>query len=426
MEKYTTPNFKKEMMKDYTILMPNMATTQWKCLQAAMQSEGFHLEVLDTGTSEVSQLGLKYVHNDTCYPALLIIGQFINALNSGKYDLDHTALLISQSGGGCRASNYIKLLRKALVKAGYGNIPVASANPSGLEADSSIPLKLQLLRKAIAALEYGDEIAALRNQIAPYEQHAGDANAWADKWISTIRKWMLQNKNYSIVRMKKLFAEIAQDAACIPVHRIPKVKVGIVGEIFVKFSPVANNELQSFLESQDCEVNVPGLMGYINYCVANTKLDDLFYGLSRTAAKGAAVLLSILDSIGKKQSQAMIEAGFYAPGSFRELMTKPEGILSLGVKMGEGWLLTGEMVELIEGGYSNIVCAQPFGCLPNHIAGKGVTNRIHFLYPQANITAVDYDPSSAKVNQENRIKLMLAVAKENLQRKNTNQTTTSK
>ncbi len=425
MEQYTTPNFKKEMMQDYTILMPNMATTQWKCLQAAMQSESFHLEVLDAGSSEVSQLGLKYVHNDTCYPALLIIGQFINALNSGKYDLDHTALLISQSGGGCRASNYIKLLRKALVKAGYGNIPVASANPSGLEADSSIPLTIPLLRKALAALEYGDEIAALRNQIAPYETHAGDANAWADKWIQTIRTWMKQNRNYSIRRMKQKFAEIAQDAASIPMHRMPKVKVGIVGEIFVKFSPAANNGLQAFLESQDCEVNVPGMMGYVNYCVANTKLDDLFYGLGRAAGNGAAALLSVLDSIGKKQSQAMAAAGFYAPGSFKELMKKPEGILSLGVKMGEGWLLTGEMVELIEGGYTNIVCAQPFGCLPNHIAGKGVTNKIRSLYPQANITAVDYDPSSTKVNQENRIKLMLAVAKENLQGNNTEPTMAS-
>ena len=414
MEQYTTPNFKKEMMKDYTILMPNMATTQWKCLRAAMRSEGFHLEVLDAGTSEVSQLGLKYVHNDTCYPALLIIGQFINALNSGKYDLDHTALLISQSGGGCRASNYIKLLRKALVKAGYGNIPVASANPSGLEADSSIPLTLPLLRKALAALEYGDEIAALRNQIVPYEIHPGDGDAWAEKWINTITDWMHQGKNYSIARMKTIFKQIAADAAKIPLHRVPKVKVGVVGEIFVKFSPAANNGLQAFLESQDCEVNVPGMMGYVNYCFANTKLDDLFYGLGKIAGNGAAALLAVLDSIGIAQAKAMKAAGFYGAGSFKELMKKPEGILSLGVKMGEGWLLTGEMVELIEGGYDNIVCAQPFGCLPNHIAGKGVTNRIRSLYPQANITAVDYDPSSTKVNQENRIKLMLAVAREKL------------
>ena len=414
MEQYTTPNFKKEMMKDYTILMPNMATTQWKCLRAAMRSEGFNLVVLDAGTSEVSQLGLKYVHNDTCYPALLIIGQFINALNSGKYDLDHTALLISQSGGGCRASNYIKLLRKALVKAGYGNIPVASANPSGLEADSSIPLTMKLLRKALAAMEYGDEIAALRNQIVPYEVHPGDGNAWADKWIDTVSDWLMHNKHYSLSGMKKYFTMIAQDAASVEIHRVPKVKVGIVGEIFVKFSPVANNGLQAFLESQDCEVNVPGMMGYVNYCVANTRLDDLFYGLGKAAGNGAAALLSVLDKVGIEMSKAMQKAGFYGEGSFKELMKKPTGILSLGVKMGEGWLLTGEMVELIESGYSNIVCAQPFGCLPNHVAGKGVTNKIRSLYPQANITAVDYDPSSTRVNQENRIKLMLAVAKENL------------
>ncbi len=412
--KYLTPAFKKEMVKDYTILIPNMAPVQFACIKAAMESEGYHAEMLTNRNQNVAQLGLRYVHNDTCYPALLIIGQFLDALNSGKYDLHHTALLISQSGGGCRASNYIKLLRKALVKAGYDYIPVASFNASKLEADSRIPVTMRLLRKLLAAAEYGDEISALRNQLAPYENEKGAADKWKDKWLDTVAAWFKNNQNYSMHAMKKQFAVIARDAASVPITRVPKVKVGVVGEIFVKFSPLGNNDLQAFLESEGCEVNLPGLMGYVNYCCANWWMDNKFYGMSKPVSVAAHAALKIFDDIGMTMSKAIKACGFYAPGSFKELMKKPEGILSLGVKMGEGWLLTAEMVELIEGGYENIVCAQPFGCLPNHIAGKGVTNRIRALYPQANTTAVDYDPSSTKVNQENRIKLMLAVAREKL------------
>ena len=412
---YLTPNFTKEMLKDYTILFPNMAPVQFACIQKGMASEGIKCEVLNNCGSEVAQLGLKYVHNDTCYPALLVIGQFIDALNSGKYDLDHTALLISQSGGGCRASNYIKLLRKALVKAEYSNIPVASINPTGLESSSSLPLTLKLIRKILACAFYGDEISALRNQMVPYEVNSGETEKWCNKWIDTVGSWMHENSNYSIHSMKKNFKKIADDAKTITLNRVNKVKVGVVGEIFVKFSPLGNNDLQAFLEKEGCEVNMPGLMGYVNYCCANFALDSKLYDMSKTFGFAAGKLLKLFDSIGQSCSKAMKDAGFYGAGSFLELMKKPEGILSLGVKMGEGWLLCAEMIELIEDGYSNIVCAQPFGCLPNHIAGKGVTNKIRERYPLANITAVDYDPSSTKVNQENRIKLMLAVARENLE-----------
>jgi predicted nucleotide-binding protein (sugar kinase/HSP70/actin superfamily) len=413
---YLTPNFTEDMLKDYTVLMPNMAPVQFACIKPAMESEGYHIEMLSNGGPEVSQLGLKYVHNDTCYPALLVIGQFLDALNSGKYDLHHTALLISQSGGGCRASNYIKLLRKALVKAGYGYIPVASANVSGLEEGSMLPWNIKLIEKALAGAEYGDMLASLRNQIVPYENHKGDGDAWCNAWIKKISDWFWHNKNYSVPAMKKKFKEIAEDAASVPVTRIPKIKVGVVGEIYVKFSPLGNNHLQEFLEEQGCEVNMPGIMGFINYCCANWNLDHKFYGMSALIGHSSGAALTFLDSIGKSASKAMVNAGFNGPCSFKELMKKPEGIISLGVKMGEGWLLTAEMVELIQSGYANIVCAQPFGCLPNHIAGKGVTNRIRLMYSSANITAVDYDPSSTKVNQENRIKLMLAVAGENLQK----------
>ena len=227
---YMTPNFTKDMVKTHKILIPNMAVTQFRLMQAALASEGYQTEVLGNCGSEVAQLGLKYVHNDTCYPALLVIGQFLDALNSGKYDLDHTALLITQTGGGCRASNYIKLLRKALVKAGYGNIPVASLNFSGLEKGSGLPLTVPLLRKVIASIFYGDMLVALRSQTHAYENHRGDADAMTEKWISTIQGWIRDDKNYSAHDMKRRFYDIAADYATIPITRVPTVKVGVVGE----------------------------------------------------------------------------------------------------------------------------------------------------------------------------------------------------
>ena len=257
-------------------------------------------------------------------------------------------------------------------------------------------------------------LAALRSQTAPYENHKGDADAMTEKWIARIQEWIRSDRNYSAPAMKKQFPAIAADYATIPVTRVPKVKVGVVGEIYVKYSPLGNNDLEKFLESQDCEVNLPGLMGFVEYCVANTRIDINLYGGNKLLAGGADAFLGWLDSIGVASYDAMRQYGFYAPGSFRELMKKPEGIISLGAKMGEGWLLTAEMLELVEGGYGNIVCAQPFGCLPNHIVGKGMINKIRALHPEANITPVDYDPSATRVNQENRIKLMLAVARERL------------
>ena len=314
---YVTPNFTKDMVKTHKILIPNMAVTQFRLMQAALASEGYQTEVLGNCGSEVAQLGLKYVHNDTCYPALLVIGQFLDALNSGKYDLEHTALLITQTGGGCRASNYIKLLRKALVKAGYGNIPVASLNFSGLEKGSGLPLTVPLLRKVIAAIFYGDMLAALRSQTHPYEDHKGDADAMTEKWIARIQEWIRSDRNYSARDMKKRFPEIAADYASIPMTRVPKVKVGVVGEIYVKYSPLGNNDLEKFLESQDCEVNLPGLMGFVQYCIANTTIDVNLYGGSKLVAGGADALLGWLDSIGVASYEAMRRYGFYAPGSFR-------------------------------------------------------------------------------------------------------------
>ena len=406
--------FTPEMKKTYTILAPNMLPIHFHLLIRILEQFGYHVVLLESTSRTVVEEGLKNVHNDTCYPALLVVGQFMEALKSGKYDVDHTALLITQTGGGCRASNYIHLLRKALVKAGYPQIPVASLNFSGLEKDSGFQMTLPLARKCIACIFYGDMLCALRNQVAPYENEKGAADRMVDRWIARLGRALLAGKGFTSREMKHTFPLIAKEFAIIPVTRVPKVKVGVVGEIYVKYSPLGNNDLQKFLESQDCEVNFPGLMGFVQYCAFNMGEDHILYGGKLAVKVGIDQFLNWLDSIERAMLKAESDAGFYAPGPFKELVEKPKGIISLGAKMGEGWLLTAEMIELVQGGYGNIVCAQPFGCLPNHIVGKGMVNKIRALYPSANITPIDYDPSATKVNQENRIKLMLAVAKERL------------
>lgn len=411
------PVFTEDMKKTHTILIPNMAPVQFRILAAAMEYKGYQVELLGNCGSQVSELGLKYVHNDTCYPALLVIGQFLDALESGKYDLDHTALIITQTGGGCRASNYIHLLRKALVKAGYGQIPVLSLNFSGLEKGNSLPMDMTFMRMALAAIYYGDLLVTLKAQTAPYETHPGDAAALQEKWLDTICRWVHEGKGFSQREMKSAMPKIAVEFAAIPVHRVPKVKVGVVGEIYVKYSPLGNNDLENFLASQDCEVNLPGLMGFVQYCAYNPSETARLYGGTFLEKHVSDLILGYIAQMEKVIIRALKDNGYHAPLPFSELTKLTEGLISKGDKMGEGWLLTAEMAELIRSGYENIVCAQPFGCLPNHICGKGMINKLRELYPQANITPIDYDPSATRVNQENRIKLMLAVARERLMEK---------
>ena len=408
------PRFTSEMKKTHKILIPNMAPVQFRILAAAMEHQGYQVELLENCGSQVAELGLKYVHNDTCYPALLVIGQFLDALNSGKYDLDHTALIITQTGGGCRASNYIFLLRKALEKAGYGSIPVLSLNFSGLEKGNSLPMDLTFIRMALAAIYYGDLLVTLKAQTAPYETHPGDALALQEKWLDEICGWIRQGRGFSQKKMKAAMPRIAAEFAAIPVRRVPKVKVGVVGEIYVKYSPLGNNDLEEFLATQDCEVNLPGLMGFVQYCAYNPSETARLYGGSFLEKHVSDLILAYIGTMEKVIIKALRDNGYHAPLPFSELTKLTEGLISKGDKMGEGWLLTAEMAELIRAGYENIICAQPFGCLPNHICGKGMINKLRELYPEANITPIDYDPSATRVNQENRIKLMLAVARERL------------
>ena len=408
--------FTKEMKRDYTILIPGMLDIHFTLLRNVFRSYGYKMELLHNESRAVVETGLKYVHNDTCYPALLVIGQMIDALQSGKYDLHKTALMITQTGGGCRASNYIHLLRKALRKAGLGFIPVISLNLSGLEKNSGFSWSLGLIRKLIAGMAYGDLMMCLANQVRPYELEPGAADAVSHKWVERLTDEFAAGRGFAKRVMRSYMEKIAADYAAVPVDRsIRRVKVGIVGEIYVKFSPLANNHLEEFLASEGCEVMVPGLMSFILFKVDNRIEDVKLYGGSRLKKLVAGVLLDylsgmeefIIDIIEK-------QGGFKTPTRYSHLKELIRGVEGYGCKMGEGWLLTAEMLELIENGYGNIVCAQPFGCLPNHIVGKGMIRRLRELHPDANIVPIDYDPGATRVNQENRIKLMLSVARENI------------
>ncbi len=408
--------FTKEMKKDYTILIPNMLSTHFKLLLNVFRSYGYKVELLENEGRSVVETGLKYVHNDTCYPALLVIGQMIDALKSGKYDLNKTALMITQTGGGCRASNYIHLLRKALSKAGLSHIPVISLNLSGLEKNSGFSLTLGMLRRLIAAMTYGDMLMLLANQVRPYEKVKGSADKVVDKWAELLTSEFAKGRGFAKSEMSGYMQKFAEDFAAISADRTKKcVKVGIVGEIYVKFSSLANNHLEEFLASEGCEVMVPGLMSFILFKIDNRMEDIKLYGGSRAKFAVCKILFDYISGMEQFMIDIINKQGiFNPPTAYSHLKSLVKGVVGYGSKMGEGWLLTAEMLELIENGYGNIVCAQPFGCLPNHIVGKGMIRRLRELHPESNIVPIDYDPGATRVNQENRIKLMLSVARETM------------
>lgn len=408
--------FTKKMKKQgYTILVPMMAPIHFKIIEKAFQDSGYNLALLYNMSRSVVEEGLKYVHNDMCYPALLAIGQLIDALNSGKFDVDHSAVMITQTGGGCRASNYIHLLRKALKKAGYPQIPVISLNISGLEKNEGFKLTLTLGIKFLAGLVYGDVLMLLHNQIRSYEINKGESEALIDAWTDRIVAQLHSGKGWRMKDVKANLDKITKDFSEIPVNKTEKVKVGVVGEIYVKYSSLGNNNLEDFLISENCEICVPGLMGFGLFKVDNRLEDIKLYGGKRLKKFVVTILMNYL----LKLEDVIIKAverypQFTPPARYMHIKELVKDFIGYGNKMGEGWLLTAEMVELIDSGFENIVCTQPFGCLPNHICGKGMIGKIRESYKNSNIVPIDYDPSASAVNQENRIKLMLAVAKERL------------
>ena len=411
--------FTEEMRKTYTILLPTMLPRHFKILSEVFHYYGYKTEPLEIGlhgdSKKVIDAGLKYVHNDACYPALLVIGQFIAALESGKYDTHKVALLLTQTGGGCRASNYIALLRKALTRAGYDYIPVISLNFSGLEQMPGFRITLPMIHRTLYALLYGDLIMMLVNQCRPYETVPGTAEALADRWSSQLAAEMMAG-HISYRKVKETYRRIIRDFAAIDGvqarRTAPRVKVGIVGEIFVKFSALGNNALEDFLVSEGAEPVMAGLTDFCLYVVTNAMVDYRLYGTGFWKSR----IYRIVDRFFLHKQDDMIAAMkeeplFTPPSSFRHTRTLTRDYVGLGAKMGEGWLLTAEMLELIESGVNNIICTQPFGCLPNHIVGKGMMKPIKERHPDVNLVAIDYDAGATRINQENRIKLMLANAR---------------
>ena len=405
------PIFTKEMVKDYTILIPSMLDTHMILFSRVLQNCGYKCKVLDN-FDEVCEVGLKYVHNDTCYPATLVIGQFIDALNKME-DTSKVALILTQTGGGCRASNYIHLLRKALIKANYGHVPVISLSMQGLEK-SGFKITFSMVQKLAAALLYGDLIMYLHNKTRSSEINKGETKELVNRLCQELADKLEHGFGITKKNLRKNFRYIIEEFEKIPLDNVPKIKVGIVGEIYVKYASLGNNNLEEFLVSQGAEVNVPGLLGFMYYNFYVNLFDKELYGGSKIRELIFKWLIKFMDKREKIMIEELKKSKFEPMNPFSHTVNLNEGILSHGVKMGEGFLLTAEMVELIQEGYGNIVCAQPFGCLPNHICGKGVMKNIKEHYPNSNIVAIDYDPSATKVNQENRIKLMLAIAKENL------------
>lgn len=405
--------FTKEMKKEYTILAPDIFPSHMGLLQEIFRMYGYNLQVVHYEGQQVIDTGLQYLHNDMCYPAICSIGQLLYALKCGDFDPQKTALLQFQTGGGCRASNYIWLLRKALKNMGMDYVPVISLSFSGIEKQSGFKITPLMLLKGIMAVLYGDMIMLLRNQVKPYEITPGSTLKVVDKWNKELIDQFKHNKGLIGKSIKKNMDSIAADFHAVPVKRVKKTKVGIVGEIYVKYSQFGNNGLESFLESEGCEFMVPGVLGFVQYCFSGADIEKKYYGGSRKKVFINNFLLKRISKLEKYMLDALKPYNdFIAPASFAETEKTADKVIDRGVKMGEGWLLPAEMAELIEKGYNNIVCAQPFGCLPNHIAGKGVIRTLKEMYPESNICPVDYDAGASKVNQENRIKLMLSVDRE--------------
>ena len=406
--------FTEKMRKDYTILCPQMTPIHFDLIETAFNVSGYRLEVLNRDEREAVNLGLKYVNNDACYPSIIVVGQIMSALLSGKYDLNKTAVLISQTGGGCRASNYIGFIRRALEKAGMEQIPVISINLSGLEKNPGFKLTPQLLIRGVYAAFFGDVFMRCVYRMRPYEQVKGTTDKLHKKWVGICKKF-ISSRYPTYGQFKKICRQIIREFDNIPITDEQKPKVGIVGEILVKFLPAANNHLVELLEAEGAEAVMPDLIDFLLYCFYNSNFKAEALGMKKSTATLSNMGIKLVEQIrGAAAREFQASRHFTPPAHIEDLAKYAKDIVSLGNQTGEGWFLTGEMLELIHSGVNNIVCTQPFGCLPNHVVGKGVIKEIRHQYPLANIVAIDYDPGASEVNQLNRIKLMLSTAQKNL------------
>jgi len=408
--------FTKEMRKDYTILCPQMSPIHFELLEPVLNNMGYHFEVLGKTDNKASvDIGLKYVNNDACYPSLIVVGQIMEAILSGKYDLSKTAIVISQTGGGCRASNYIGFIRRALEKAGHPEIPVISLNLNKLETNPGFSYTVPMIIKAVQAMVYGDIFMRVLYRMRPYEKTPGSANKLHRRWVDICIRSLLK-KGINFGEFKQNVRGIIRDFDTLPITDEKKPRVGIVGEILVKFLPAANNHLVDLLEAEGAEAVMPDLMDFFLYCFYNANFKAEHLGAKNSTAKLCNMGISAIEFFRKTAREELKKSLHFTPqANIHDLAKYAEPIVSIGNQTGEGWFLTGEMLELIHSGVNNIVCTQPFGCLPNHVVGKGVIKELRHQYPLSNIIAVDYDPGASEVNQLNRIKLMLATAQKNLQ-----------
>ena len=408
--------FTKEMRKDYTILCPQMSPIHFDLLEVAFQASGYHVEVLPNDNKQAVDMGLKYVNNDACYPSLMVVGQIMEAILSGKYNTDKLAVIISQTGGGCRASNYIGFIRRALKKAGFGHIPVISINLSGLEGNPGFKITPSLALRGIYAAIFGDIFMKCVYRMRPYEAVPGSANAMHEKWKGVCKEFLSQGYP-SRRRFKQLCREIIEDFDNnLELLDVKKPRVGVVGEILVKFLPAANNHLVDLLESEGAEAVVPDLLDFLLYCFYNQNFKVSHLGMKKSKATMGNLGIKALEWFRAPATEAFKKSRhFDPPAKIDELGKMASEIVSLGNQTGEGWFLTGEMLELIHSGAANIVCTQPFACLPNHVVGNGGIKELRRRHPNSNVVAIDFDPGASEVNQLNRIKLMLSTANKNME-----------
>ena len=412
---YNRVIFTKEMRKNYTILCPQMSPIHFDLLEPAFCAAGYNMVILDNDNRSSVDVGLKYVNNDACYPSLMVVGQIMSAVMSGKYDMKKTAVVITQTGGGCRASNYIGFIRRALEKAGYPEVPVISLNLSGFEKNPGFKFTPQVIQHGLYALEFGDIFMRCLYRMRPYEAVPGSANALHEKWKERVIAFISKKGFVSHRKYKRMCREIIRDFDALPINNVKKPRVGVVGEILVKFLPAANNYLVDLLEAEGAEAVVPDLTDFLLYCFYNQNFKSDHLGTSRKAARNANLGIRFFEWLRSAARDEFEKSKhFDAPAHIHSLAEYASDIVSEGNQTGEGWFLTGEMLELIHTGTSNIVCTQPFACLPNHVVGKGVIKELRHRYPLSNIVAIDYDPGASEVNQLNRIKLMLSTANKNL------------
>lgn len=404
--------FTPSMKKTHTILLPSMLPFHFELLKYAFNSCGYTVEILKTNNKEICQTGLKYVNNDMCYPSILIVGQFIEALNSGNYNLHKIALLIPQTGGACRASNYFYILRKALDKCGYTYIPIISLNVMGIEKNSGFKITYKLIKRCIIAICYGDLIMWIYNQVFPYEINKDETLSIVNKWFNILGKEIQNNKFISNKTVIQNYKNIINDFNKIPINNIEKIKVGIVGELYVKYCPLANHNIEKFLFNESCEYKIGLFSGYAIYVIDSQIEEMKLKNNNKILILGVEKLRNYIINIQNNIIKAIKEnSNFNYPSNFFIIKQRVKNIISHENITGDGWYITGEILELFDEGYSNIICISPFGCLANHVIEKGIINKIKHKEPKINITYIDYDSGDTELNQVNRIKLLLENAK---------------